>query len=82
MKLRPQHKGALVARSQCHLKLGDAASALKDAEASFAQDNSSGVMIMGLYQYAEALFNLGQFEQALMVYHRGYRNRKDKEVRL
>lgn len=51
--------------------------ALADAEASFVEGEKSN--IMGLYQYGEALFNLGQFEQALMAYHRGYRSRKDKE---
>jgi tetratricopeptide (TPR) repeat protein len=66
----------LVARSQCHLKLGDAASALKDAEASF---DAKETYIMGLFQFAEALFNLGQFEQALIAYHRGFRARRDKE---
>jgi len=34
---------------------------------------------MGLYQYAEALYNLGQFEKALIAYHRGYRLRKDMD---
>jgi tetratricopeptide (TPR) repeat protein len=76
--LKPNNKGARVARSQCYLKLGDATAALRDAEASFVADTDS-VNITGLYQYGEALFNLGQFEQALMAYHRGYLKRKDKE---
>ncbi|OXA50583.1 Tetratricopeptide repeat protein 25 [Folsomia candida] len=77
LELQPDNKGARVSRSQCHLKLGDAVAALADAEASFVEGEKSN--IMGLYQYGEALFNLGQFEQALMAYHRGYRSRKDKE---
>lgn len=77
LQLRPNDEGALIARSQCHLKLGDAQAALKDAETSFT--NNENKNIMGLFQYGEALFNLGQFEQALIAYHRGYRRRKDKE---
>ena len=76
MELQPTHKAALVARSQCHLKLGDAVSALKDAETTC---DSQETYIMGLYQYAEALYNLGQFEKALIAYHRGYRLRKDMQ---
>ena len=56
-----------MARSQCHLKLGDAAAALRDAEASF---DGNDAYVMGLYQYAESLYNLGQFEKALIAYHR------------
>jgi tetratricopeptide (TPR) repeat protein len=69
-------KAALVNRSQCHLKLGDAAAALSDAQAALDED---GNYINGLYQYAEALFNLGLFEQAAISYHRGFRARRDKE---
>lgn len=35
--------------------------------------------MMGLYQYAEALYNLGEFEEALIVYHRGHRLRPEME---
>ncbi|CAG7641536.1 unnamed protein product [Allacma fusca] len=79
LELQPTHKAALVARSQCHLKLGDAASALRDAENSF---EGNEVYIMGLYQYAEALYNLGLFEKALIAYHRGYRIRKVETFRI
>ncbi|OXA59227.1 tetratricopeptide repeat protein 25 [Folsomia candida] len=76
LELQSTSKAALVWRSQCHLKLGDAQAALKDAQASFESDDT---YIQGLYQYAEALFNLGQFEQAAISYHRGFRARRDKE---
>ncbi|CAG7687442.1 unnamed protein product [Allacma fusca] len=79
LELQPMHKAALVARSQCHLKLGDAASALRDAQTSF---DGNETYIMGLYQYAEALYNLGQFEKALIAYHRGYRIRKVENFRI
>ncbi len=58
------------------MKLNKQIEFLRDAEASFA---SGGTNIGGLFQYGEALFNLGQFENALMAYHRGCRTRKDKE---
>lgn len=74
--MRPGNKAALVNRSQCHLKLGDADSALRDAQESFDADDT---YIQGLYQYAEALFNLGQFEQAAISFHRGFRARRDRE---
>ncbi|ODN01080.1 Tetratricopeptide repeat protein 25 [Orchesella cincta] len=76
LDIQPSNKSALVARSQCHLKLGDAVSALKDAQSSTSGNET---YISGLFQFAEALFNLGQFEQALIAYHRGYRARRDKE---
>ena len=74
--MQPNSKNALVARSQCHLKLGDAESALKDAEASFSENAE---FIRGLYQYAESLYSLGQFEKALIAFTRGRRQRKDLE---
>lgn len=74
--MQPHHKGALVARSQCYLKLGNATLALRDAELSL--DNcEEKTFVFGLLQYAEALYSLGRFEQALIEYHRGYRLRRD-----
>jgi len=77
LELQPSHKGALVARSQCHLKLGDANSALKDAQTSF--DEHETTFMQGLYQYAEALYQLGEFEKALIAFHQGFRLRKDMD---
>ncbi|XP_035704719.1 tetratricopeptide repeat protein 25 isoform X2 [Folsomia candida] len=76
LELQPTHKGALVARSQCHIKLGDANSALKDAETSLGKNET---FIQGLYHYAEALYQLGEFEKSLIAFHQGYRLRKDME---
>lgn len=76
MELQPTHKGALVARSQCHIRLGDANSALKDAETSFGKNES---FPKGLYEYAQALYQLGEFEKSLIAFHQGYRLRKDME---
>ncbi|CAL8116483.1 unnamed protein product [Orchesella dallaii] len=78
LEIQPKHKAALVARSQCYLKLGDAESALKDAEMAW-DPNERETYIQGLYQYAEALFQLGEFEKALIAFHRGHRIRKDMD---
>lgn len=79
MEIQPNHRGALVARSQCYLKLGDAESALKDAELTWDPNNQNDRYIQGLYQYAEALYQLGEFEKALIAFHRGHRIRKDQD---
>lgn len=38
LELKPTEKFALVARSRCHLQLGDTESALKDAETALEDD--------------------------------------------
>ncbi len=72
--LRPDDKNCLVARSKCHLQLGDTDRALKDAEASLKQQST---FHKGLYQKAEALYKKGEFEMALVYYHRGHRVRPE-----
>uniref|UniRef100_A0A8C1WSZ8 Outer dynein arm-docking complex subunit 4 n=1 Tax=Cyprinus carpio TaxID=7962 RepID=A0A8C1WSZ8_CYPCA len=80
LSLQPDDKNCLVARSRCYLKLGDAESALKDAESSL-QDNKD--FFKGLYQKAEALYTMGNFEFALVYYHRGNKLRPElQEFRL
>jgi tetratricopeptide (TPR) repeat protein len=61
-------KHCFTARSKCYLQLGDHAAALKDAEQSLLNDP---VFIKGLYARAEALYFQGDFEFALVYYHRG-----------
>ncbi|XP_003642871.3 outer dynein arm-docking complex subunit 4 [Gallus gallus] len=68
LQLRAGDKHGLVARSRCYLKLGDTQSSLKDAEASLQSDKT---FPEGLYQKAEALYTMGDFEFALVFYHRG-----------
>ncbi|XP_072212860.1 outer dynein arm-docking complex subunit 4 isoform X2 [Excalfactoria chinensis] len=68
LKLRAGDKHGLVARSQCYLKLGDVQNSLKDAEASLKNDKTFSE---GLYQKAETLYTMGDFEFALVFYHRG-----------
>lgn len=78
--LQPTEKNCLVARSKCYLKLGDPENALKDAETSLKNEKE---FFKGLYQKAEALYAMGDFEFALVFYHRGNRLRPElQEFRL
>ncbi|XP_068118105.1 outer dynein arm-docking complex subunit 4 [Hyperolius riggenbachi] len=80
LELQPTEKHCLVARSKCFLKLGDPEAALRDAEASLQEDSD---FFRGLYQKAEALYAMGDFEFALVFYHRGYKLRPElQEFRL
>ncbi|KAG8446675.1 hypothetical protein GDO86_014215 [Hymenochirus boettgeri] len=72
--LQPNEKICLIARSKCFLKLGDPESALKDAETSLETDQD---FFKGLYQKAEALYAMGDFEFALVHYHRGNKLRPE-----
>ena len=74
LKIQPDEKSCLVARSKCHLKLGDPQKALQDAEAAMKDDPNYN---KGLYRKAEALYSLGDFEYALMFYHRGHKLRPE-----
>lgn len=69
-----------MARSQCHLKLGDAETARRDAETAFNTKDEKVTYMRGLVQYAEALFALGLFEKALIQFHRGNRLRREIDV--
>lgn len=77
LKLNPKDKRGLVARSKCHLINGNVNAALKDAEASLAEDKS---FFRGLYQKAEALYQKGDFEMSLVFYHRGHKIRPELTV--
>ncbi|XP_064843448.1 outer dynein arm-docking complex subunit 4 isoform X2 [Oncorhynchus masou masou] len=68
--LQPDDKNCLVARSKCYVKMGDSGNALRDAEASLKEDKE---FFKGLYQKAEALYTMGDFEFALVFYHRGHK---------
>lgn len=76
LELQPGYKVCLVQRSKCYLRLGDPDAALRDAEESLAEDKDYN---KGLYQKAEALYSKGDFEYALLYYHRGYKLRQDQE---
>ncbi|XP_060137081.1 outer dynein arm-docking complex subunit 4 isoform X2 [Zootoca vivipara] len=74
LQLQPGDRNCLVSRSKCYLRLGDTENALKDAEASLAADKG---FTKGLYQKAEALYTMGDFEFALVFYHRGHKIRPE-----
>ncbi|XP_020667341.3 outer dynein arm-docking complex subunit 4 [Pogona vitticeps] len=76
LQLQPGDRNCLVSRSKCYLRLGDTENALKDAEASLAADKE---FTKGLYQKAEALYTMGDFEFALVYYHRGHKLRPELE---
>ncbi|XP_063954060.1 outer dynein arm-docking complex subunit 4-like isoform X4 [Lytechinus pictus] len=80
LEIEPTDKNCLVARSKCYLQLGDSKQALKDAEAALSDDKN---YIKGLFQKAEALYQMGDFEMALVFYHRGNKFRPElQEFRL
>ncbi|KAL0992770.1 hypothetical protein UPYG_G00098150 [Umbra pygmaea] len=78
--LQPDDRNCLVARSKCYVKMGDPENALRDAEESLKEDKE---FFKGLLQKAEALYTMGDFEFALVFYHRGHRLRPElQEFRL
>ncbi|XP_070837729.1 outer dynein arm-docking complex subunit 4 isoform X2 [Chaetodon trifascialis] len=80
LTLKPDDKICLVGRSKCYLKMGQSEHALADAEASLLEDRT---FFEGLYQKAEALYYMGEFEFALVFYHRGQKLRPQiQEFRL
>uniref|UniRef100_H2Z3S7 Outer dynein arm-docking complex subunit 4 n=1 Tax=Ciona savignyi TaxID=51511 RepID=H2Z3S7_CIOSA len=85
LELEPQSQTGLVARSKCHLQIGNAQEALMDAEAALVtkDDAEKKQYHKGLYQKAEALYQMGDFEYALVFYHRGHKLRPElQEFRL
>lgn len=80
LTLRPGEKNCLVCRSKCHLQLGDSQAALEDANLSLKGDPE---FFKGTFQKAEALYAKGDFEMALVYYHRGNKLRPElNEFRL
>ncbi|XP_069338618.1 outer dynein arm-docking complex subunit 4 isoform X2 [Eulemur rufifrons] len=79
LHLQNGDKNCLVARSKCFLKMGNLEKSLKDAEASLQSDPT---FCKGILQKAETLYTMGDFEFALVFYHRGYRLRPDREFKV
>ncbi|XP_034395257.1 tetratricopeptide repeat protein 25 [Cyclopterus lumpus] len=69
LTIKPDDKTCCLGRSKCYLKLGQSESALIDAEASLKKDKS---FIEGVYQKAEALYYMGEFEFAQVLCDRGH----------
>ncbi|XP_011379537.1 tetratricopeptide repeat protein 25 [Pteropus vampyrus] len=79
LHLQNGDKNCLVARSKCFLKMGELEKSLKDAEASLQCDPT---FCKGILQKAETLYTMGDFEFALVFYHRGYKLRPDREFKV
>lgn len=79
LHLQSGDKNCLVARSKCYLKMGDLEKSLNDAEASLQSDPA---FCKGILQKAETLYTMGDFEFALVFYHRGYKLRPDREFKV
>ena len=77
IELEPDNASTFVSRSRCYLAMGEADKALDDAEHSLKNNESYH---RGIYQKAEALYSLGQFEFALVFYHRGQKLRPELNI--
>lgn len=71
---RPTDKPCLVARAKCYLQLGNPDAALQDAETALREDKE---FVKAMLQKAEALYAKGDFEMALVFFHRGNRLRPE-----
>lgn len=74
LEICPTDTNALIARSNCYLQLGEPNKALEDAETAINADKAN---IRAIYQKAESLYYLGQFEHSLMFFHRGHKIRPE-----
>ncbi|XP_043820473.1 outer dynein arm-docking complex subunit 4 isoform X2 [Dromiciops gliroides] len=79
LRLQMGDRNCLVARSKCYLKLGDLENSLKDVEESLKNDQT---FCKGIFQKAETLYTMGDFEFALVYYHRGYKLRPEREFKV
>jgi len=77
LELKTGDFNCLVARSQCYIELGNADAALTDAESILEEDSKH---IKGLSQKAAALYQKGDFEHALLYYHRGNKLRPEVQA--
>ncbi|XP_016838670.1 V-type proton ATPase catalytic subunit A-like [Nasonia vitripennis] len=77
LELSPNDKNALIARSRCHLLLGEPQKALEDAEAALHGRAKDPHNAKALFSKAEALYHLGDFELSLVYYYRGMKIRPE-----
>ncbi|KAJ3371213.1 Tetratricopeptide repeat protein 25 [Kappamyces sp. JEL0680] len=74
LDIKPEDKHCLVARSRCYIQIGSPQSALRDANAALKDD---AAYYKGIYLKAEALYAEGDFELALLYFHRGNKLRPE-----
>ncbi|XP_020289654.1 tetratricopeptide repeat protein 25, partial [Pseudomyrmex gracilis] len=77
LDMNPNDKNALIARSNCHLLLGEPRKALNDAEAALQLNPKDSNNAKAVYCKAEALYHLGDYEMSLVYYYRGMRIRPE-----
>ncbi|XP_048263877.1 outer dynein arm-docking complex subunit 4 isoform X2 [Bombus terrestris] len=77
LDLEPNDNNALIARSKCHLLLGEPQKALQDAENALRYKMKNVSMANAIYCKAEALYCIGDFEMSLVYYYRGMRIRPE-----
>ncbi|CAL1526419.1 unnamed protein product [Lymnaea stagnalis] len=83
LEMKGGDKTCLVVRAKCYLMLGNAEKALADAESALEQNEDGKKEIRALNMKAEALYQKGDFESALVFYHRGNKLRPElQEFRL
>ncbi|KAI9101187.1 hypothetical protein DFS34DRAFT_570241, partial [Phlyctochytrium arcticum] len=74
IEIRPMDINALAARSRCRTLLGEHEAARRDAEIALEADPT---FAKALTAKADAMYGSGDFEGALMWYHRGAQSRPD-----
>ncbi|KAJ3236920.1 Tetratricopeptide repeat protein 25 [Chytriomyces hyalinus] len=74
LKFHPNQLDCLVNRARCHMMMGDTPSSLKDVDQVLSL---SPEFIRAVYQKAETLYARGDFEDALVLFHRGKKARPE-----
>lgn len=74
LELRPEDKHCLIQRARCWILVGHSRNALKDADEALKDDPKYH---KGIYIKAEALYVEGDFELALLYFHRGIKLRPE-----
>lgn len=74
LELRENDLHCLLRRSSCYISLGDTEKALEDCNLALEKYPESH---KGLFQKAQVLYTRGEFEYALMYFHRGYKKRPE-----
>lgn len=77
--MNPNDIEALIARSNCHLVLGNLEKAIEDAELILNLSNEDLQKARAIYLKAESLFQLGNFEMSLVFFYRGKKIRPELE---
>eukprot|EP00163_Fabomonas_tropica_P026690 TRINITY_DN5011_c0_g1_i1.p1 TRINITY_DN5011_c0_g1~~TRINITY_DN5011_c0_g1_i1.p1 ORF type:complete len:634 (+),score=204.18 TRINITY_DN5011_c0_g1_i1:241-2142(+) len=74
INIEPENKTALIGRTKCYIAMGQPQKAIADVDIILENDKH---FYKGIFQKAEALFSAGNFEYALIYYHRGHKLRPD-----